>query len=766
MDTDAPPPFSNIAPGQSGPAEPPSYEATPSEVKLSVVSAEKGGDVLISLAPPREPLADKNVARAPADICCVIDVSGSMDDAATMPDEEGKQTATELSILDVVRHAMRTIMATLGPQDRMAVVAFTDRAYVESDLIFMDDAGKTAMEKVIVSLKPLGSTNLWDGLKTGMDLLNDLYKGPEAEPMPSPYRDPVPPQSPIGSGTVNRLKNFWSSKGKARAQYATPEPEKVEPETAPPVNTEPVLEVDRTRVRSIFLLTDGMPNVHPPSGELQAFKKYLDAHPATFTVSTFGFGYALDSQLLLKLATTGGGQYSFIPDSGMVGTIFVHAVANALATYAPTSTLAIEAEGKLSILGDIKHIETSWGVQIDFGDIMYGQTRDIVVRAEDPMSVKVSVTASFTPWTDHEPVSVRGTAAPEQDASARADIKYHRRRLELVSALLDASKAAPDDEKIQAFKTIAQSIRKDADLANHKHALALVEDVEGQILLAVENPEYWKKWGRHYLPSLARAHQRQHCVNFKDPGQLIYGADSPVFITARDALDSAFDDIPPPKPSRQTYGGPRGVQVSSMSAMNSSYGPCVDGSCTVDLVDGSALRVDALRRGHVVQTAAGPRAVVAIVRTAMPHGVNSLCTLPGGLRVTPWHPIRLAGGHDWVFPADVVPEQVLPCDAVYSILLEREDGNADAHAIRVNGVDVIALGHGVHTGILDHDFFATYDNVVRSIAALTDPADDSGVVHSLGVVRGGAEGRVQGFVPMHKATSTSAWPVVSDTITV
>ncbi|KZV85168.1 hypothetical protein EXIGLDRAFT_775817 [Exidia glandulosa HHB12029] len=130
------------------------------------------------------------------------------------------------------------------------------------------------------------------------------------------------------------------------------------------------------------------------------------------------------------------------------------------------------------------------------------------------------------------------------------------------------------------------------------------------------------------------------------------------------------------------------------------------------------------------------------------------------------HPVRLAGGRDWVFPVDAVPEQNLPCDAVYSILLECEDGNTDAHAIRVNGVDVIALGHGVRTVILDHDFFAAYDSIMRSIAGLTDADDDSGVVHSLGVVRGGAEGRVQGFVPMHKATPPPAWLVVSDTIAV
>ena len=40
--------------------------------------------------------------------------------------------------------------------------------------------------------------------------------------------------------------------------------------------------------------------------------------------------------------------------------------------------------------------------------------------------------------------------------------------------------------------------------------------------MAIEQ-EYYVKWGRHYLPSLARAHLLQQCNNFKDPGVQGYG---------------------------------------------------------------------------------------------------------------------------------------------------------------------------------------------------------------------------------------------------
>jgi hypothetical protein len=39
------------------------------------------------------------------------------------------------------------------------------------------------------------------------------------------------------------------------------------------------------------------------------------------TIHTFGFGYNLQSGLLKSIAEVGGGNYSFIPDAGMIVSI-------------------------------------------------------------------------------------------------------------------------------------------------------------------------------------------------------------------------------------------------------------------------------------------------------------------------------------------------------------------------------------------------------------------------------------------------------------
>ena len=58
-------------------------------------------------------------------------------------------------------------------------------------------------------------------------------------------------------------------------------------------------------------------------------------------LSTFGFGYQADSVLLRELAVCGGGMYSFIPDSGFVGTAFCHALANTLVAAGTHAKLAV-----------------------------------------------------------------------------------------------------------------------------------------------------------------------------------------------------------------------------------------------------------------------------------------------------------------------------------------------------------------------------------------------------------------------------------------
>ena len=81
----------------------------------------------------------------------------------------------------------------------------------------------------------------------------------------------------------------------------------------------------------IYVLTDGIPSFEPPRGWNEQMLKYKEFHPDhSSVVKTFGFGYSLDSKLLQDIAHHFEGSFSFIPDAGFVGTVFIHSLVNSL----------------------------------------------------------------------------------------------------------------------------------------------------------------------------------------------------------------------------------------------------------------------------------------------------------------------------------------------------------------------------------------------------------------------------------------------------
>ncbi len=72
------------------------------------------------------------------------------------------------------------------------------------------------------------------------------------------------------------------------------------------------------RVPALLVLTDGMPNHMCPQ---MGYVPKLRTEKLPASIHTFGFGYTLDSGLLKSIAEVGNGNYSFIPDAGMIVSI-------------------------------------------------------------------------------------------------------------------------------------------------------------------------------------------------------------------------------------------------------------------------------------------------------------------------------------------------------------------------------------------------------------------------------------------------------------
>jgi hypothetical protein len=348
------------------------------------------------------------------------------------------------------------------------------------------------------------------------------------------------------------------------------------------------------KVRAMMVLTDGMSEgigAIPSDGHIPAMRRY-GSLPAT--IQTFGFGYSLEPGLLQSIAEFGGGNYSFIPDSSMVGTVFVHAVAKLQSTFARRTVLTLTYSPDLGLEETETYVNKSMPIPvesgtnkealmeytIDLNTIMYGQSCDIYLRYEcrpEKLSeamvngnrlLEVVATEKYQHGRDWYCETAHSNIRDDVTTLPPSEIAFRISRAQVVGVIsqlfpLDGrgeQKPLREDRipNVNDLEDLLKNLpanqtqhRKDPRNFNLIKDL-IGDDIEkGQVQQALdEQHNNWKKWGQHYLSSLAEAHAHQIRKSFKDPGTQSYGANSLLFLARVDALDHAFNNLPPPKPSR------------------------------------------------------------------------------------------------------------------------------------------------------------------------------------------------------------------------
>lgn len=488
--------------------------------------------VLVSVRTPA------GTARTPVDVVVVLDVSGSMGREATIIGAGGATESNGLTLLDVAKHGVRTVVKSLQSQDRFSLVLFNNAASVAVPLTAMDEAGQKRVEDKLEEFNSGGGTDIWKGLAAA---LQELENAPAHEP---------------------------------------------------------------ARLAHIMLLTDGeSQNREQIVPNLSQFKQAKERLPGT--VSTFGFGYDIDSALLIELAHAGDGTYSFIPDAGFVGTVFVNTLSNLLVTLAREAYLKLEPEEGVaeivSVRGGYQGERTSWGMRIPIGTLQYQQTKDVVVVMR--VSGDGGYLSASAVYESVGGMTVTVDAVEGSHEAQAAEVERHCLRscfvevLAKIAALVSAGhgKRAAVPEQDEAERLLEHpifglpdgvaslsreegtaAVARMAELVNASpykdmpEVQALLQDIEGQATEALSKDDWWGKWGRHYTPSLLFAHKSQQCNNFKDPGVQVYGGE--LFKTQQDAADEMFNQLPAPKPSAR-----RASYVSSAPVSMASYNNCYGG---------------------------------------------------------------------------------------------------------------------------------------------------------------------------------------------
>jgi len=109
--------------------------------------------------------------RPSVDVCLTIDISGSMASKATLKGDNGETIDYGHSVLSVTVCAAKTILNSLEENDNISIVVYNDRAEILVDYWSVTTENKTLIEKMLDDLIPSYTTNIWDGLKTSLNIL-------------------------------------------------------------------------------------------------------------------------------------------------------------------------------------------------------------------------------------------------------------------------------------------------------------------------------------------------------------------------------------------------------------------------------------------------------------------------------------------------------------------------------------------------------------------------------------------------------------------
>lgn len=597
----------------------------------------------------------------PKDIVIVVDVSGSMNDNASI-EHEGEKQEIGFSILDITKHAINTIIESMNENDRLSLVSYSSYSNLESPLVFMTSDNKVKLKNITNKLKPDGFTNIWDGLNTGLNQFNNIIK-------------------------IN----------------------------------------DGNRSHSLMLMTDGVPteSLLPNKGILECLKRNLDKMNIKPTIYTFGFGYDLDTELLVDIAKIGNGCFSFIPDAGFVGTVLIHSISNINTTIARNIELKINVDNNASIK-KILGYDNNNVVSLD--TLHFGQNKNIIVILNIPDIYKslknyFSLELNYT-LCDSKNTNINITDYNDSDIIQESlnniipkdnNIKENIMRLEFVEILMNilyngVKNLEKSKELFIMFNYKYKSYNKPISI-----------DLNGQISIAISNANYYNKWGKNYIYSILSAHRQQRCNNFKDVSVNEYGGS--LFKEQRDKIDEIFSNMPAPKPSRgyrnsyATYNSSNTISSNdnniSMSMFNNRANGCFHENSLVHMSDGSYKKCKYLVKGDEILTGNlfnSTAIVKCIIKTNCKNKQFKMSCLDSGLIITPYHPIYDDTTYKWVYPEKIEKPEIVECHAIYNIVLD------SVHTILLNNTLCVTLGHNYNHDVLYHEFYGT-DRVIKDLSS-------------------------------------------------
>jgi len=655
----------------------------------------------------------------PYHICCVIDISGSMSMSACSRDENGNAVEDiGLSILDIVKFATLVVVESLNPQDKLTIVTYSNDAETVLPPTKMTLDGKAKAKAVVADIKALLRTNLFDGLKLGVQHAHN-----------------------VGDGYIHSV--FLLTDG-----FPTMHPEEGYDVCIPKVLSDNPFpgslstfgfgsHLDDKLLVDIAKMGGGYFSFIPDAGMVgTCFINALANAKCVFGVNPVLKISGCDFKMLSKSGiiptSSARRNKSTKPSLRKLVIKYMSKRANKAGERVAGLTLDECLESRLR--DDV--------IYITLTPLRYGCDVDVMLKPalfqNNRDSIKIEIAFETVGGT-------RNNLDVIPSDSNAADELFHSSRALFVKKGFNVP-FHPFDEGVSCtFINDAKDSTKD-----NSNLDALYQDMKGEATEAIASEDNFRRWGQHFLLSLSTAHLHQFCNNFKDPGVQVYGTGK-LFSSLQDSLDDIFEQVPPAVPSRTWVMKKEGGDLEMSKVFNNRNTTCVHGKTLVivrtplsqepdncnDEVNyfstpsssTSCVPVCSIKKGDLVLTADGTYAKVECVIESIVDDETSQPPFDlikvGHLCVTPYHPVKVDQLSGWQFPIQVANSKwMVPNDdnyiaaySVYNLVLE----NGQRHKpVLMDGVETITLGHGItNDAILQHAYFGT-DKIVSDLKALND----------------------------------------------
>lgn len=434
------------------------------------------------LNPSRNDAKISQTSRAPVDLVTVLDISGSM-------------AGTKLALL---KRAMGFVIQNLGPNDRLAVIAFSSTAKRLFPLRRMSEAGRQQALQAVNSLVANGGTNIAEGLRKGAKIMEDRRE-----------KNPVTSIILLSDGQDTYTVNSTGG-GQNLPDYQLLLPLSIRPD------------------------------------EASGFK---------IPVHAFGFGADHDASSMHSISEISGGTFSFIETEGVIQDAFAQCIGGLLSVVVKDLHVRIECGHPSIHLGSLKAgsypnrvFSDQRSGSIDVGDLYADEERDFLVSINVPTEVSCNETSLLKvkcmyvdPLTkesvslEGEEVRIRRTDVARQE-NISIEVDRQQNRIRVAEAMALARNAAENGDLAGAVSTL-ENIRKvlsETVSAKSHDRLCLALDAElKEMQERMASRHVYEASGRAYILSGLSSHSWQRATargDSTDGSSLVHAYQTPSMV--------------------------------------------------------------------------------------------------------------------------------------------------------------------------------------------------------------------------------------------